>query len=104
MGHHVIICNATFLFLVVDDHIFLLWNFIFLHVSLNIISGSICGSIVDINNMIILILLLKERVKISEIKSIFCVIKRKHTNADTDLLMDVFVDFVFFVIKILFFL
>jgi hypothetical protein len=50
--------------------------------------------------MVVLVLLLEDRVKVSKVESVFGVVEGGHVNTDTDLIMDVLAGFVFFVVKL----
>jgi hypothetical protein len=103
MSGHVNIRAVAFILFVVNYDILLLRNLIFLHVRLHIFPSSIGRSIIYINDMIILVLLLEDRVEVSQVKSVFGVIEGGQINADPDLVVDILVCLVFFVVKLSFF-
>jgi hypothetical protein len=53
--------------------------------------------------VIVLILLLEDGIKISEVKSVFGIVVRRQIHTDADLVVNVFARFVFFVVKLFIF-
>lgn len=74
-------------FFVGDDLDFLKWNRTTHHITFDILTGFVCRGIIDVNNTIIFIVLHKDRVEISEIKSCGNIFIRRYNNTERHLFL-----------------
>jgi hypothetical protein len=90
-------CHTLVLF-VVKNKVLVFGDIIDSHVELYLLSESIDRGIIYIDNMVILILLLKNRVQISQIKFVPSSVECWNINTEPDLVMSIFTDLIFLII------
>jgi hypothetical protein len=89
------IFQRKYIFAIYDNFDFIFWNLIFLNILCNGHSSFIRRGVINVDNMIVLILLHENRVKISEVQSAFEVVIRRDNNAKRQLVLYVFADLIF---------
>ncbi len=104
MANHVNIGTISLIFFIIDDCVFFSRYLILFHVRFDIISCSICWCIIYIHHMIILVFLLENRIKISQIQSVFSIVIWWYVYTHSNLIMNVLADFIFFFIIFFLFL
>lgn len=88
-------------FVVLNNDVELRRNLILYHVIFNLLSGFIFWGIIHVDHMIITVLLLKNRIKISQIMAPFSIIERRYIHTKSNLVMNVLINLVFLVVVLL---
>jgi hypothetical protein len=92
-----------FLVYVVDnDFDFVLGNVFLLDVLFDKVSSLVRGVVINVHDVVILVILHEEGVEISEVKSVFNIVVRRHYDAEPELMIFVIFDVVMLIIEFFF--
>ena len=98
MDSHVKIVHGFFVFFVYNDFNVFLRDFSFLNVFVDEFSSLVRRAVVNVNNVVIVVILHKHGVKISEVKPTLDIVVRRSNNTERKLFFTIKIDIIFFVV------
>jgi len=101
MDPHVEIIHCLFVFLVNDYLNVLLRNFLFFEILIDKLSSLIWRTIINVNNVIVVVVLHENRIQISEVKAAFNVIIRRSNDTERKFLLSIEIDVILIIVVLL---